>query len=518
MPTERQHGGSALLHIPLVTPGFRGLNTQQASGILGPEWATYLRNAVIDDNGRLSSRKGWTPLASSAVADNFVQITEYFKSDGTSTLVACSTTKLYESTNNGASWADITGAVSFTTGNWQFVNFNNQIWAAQAGFRPIVYDGTATFRVTTDTNAPTGGVILAGFGRLWVTHVNGHSLGYSGLLDGDDWTTTSSGKVDMWTSWPGNDQIQALAVFGGALVVFGRKSVVMWSDGAGSKLAIDPLTMYVVDIISGTGCLAKHSVQLVDGDLWFLSDVGIQSLGRLVQERNNPIVNVSQHVQDYLRYALTYVDTTQIRAVYSPQDRLYLLSLPVGGSTAAGQSIVFDTRGKDQDGANRCVGVWDGFVPTAVCATKDGLMIAALSTVTGIVGKYYGTSDNGNAYTFQYESGWADLAQSYTVIPKRMVGVVYSSGTIALTFKWAFDFQLSWDQSVKTFTGVVAGSEWASGEWGTGEFGGDYALRSGTVAAKGSGKYVKVGLSTVINSSSVAIQQLDLYSKIGRLA
>ena len=55
------HGGAALQHIPLSTPGWQGLNTESAASLLGPEWATELKNCVIDDANRLAARKGWDP-------------------------------------------------------------------------------------------------------------------------------------------------------------------------------------------------------------------------------------------------------------------------------------------------------------------------------------------------------------------------------------------------------------------------------------------------------------------------
>ena len=519
MPTERQHGGAELLDIPLVTPGFRGLNTQQASGILGPEWATRLRNAVIDDNGRLSSRRGWVSETATPADTDFTNGIEYVQSDGTTSLVVCSATKFYESTDLGDTWTDITGSVVFTTGDWQLVNFNNQVWAAQSGHVLCYYDGLSTFVDVSDVNAPTGGVLLSAFGRLWSNSYDGHTVKYSALLDGTDWTTSDSGSADHWNVWPGNDAITALAQFNGLLVVFGRKSVVMWTDGQGSALGLDPISMYVVDIIASVGCRSKFGVQEVGGDLWFLSDSGIQSLGRTVQFKSNPLDSVSKHVQDYVVSAVNNAgDADQIRSVYSPHDRLFLLSLPSWGSTESGTAIVFDTRGLDEEGAARCVGSWTGMVPRAAFVSRTGTFYASLAGATGELGTYTGTSDNGTAYVFAYESGWFDITKGYMLLPKRYTAIAYTSGNLVLTFKWAFDFSTSWRTASKSFTGTTAGGEFGVSEWGIGEWGSAYSLRTGTIAASGSGKYIKLALQASISDSSVAVQQLNLYSKVGRLA
>jgi hypothetical protein len=502
----------------LTTPGFRGLNTQLSSGTLGPEWATDLRNAVIDDNGRVAARKGWNSLTSIPAPYDFVHVIEYVRSNGSTTLIGVTASGFYESTT-GDTWTNITGSVPMTTGEWQMVNFNNQVYAASPGKAMVYYTGTGTFQQITDVNAPTGGVIMSGFGRLWATSSDGHTVKYSALLDGTDWTSVdNAGVVDHWNVWPGNDQIVAMSSFNGVWVVFGRQSIIMWTDGRGSQLGIDPLTMYVVDIVTGVGCLSKYAMQQVEGDLWFLSDNGIQSLGRVIQQRTSPLDNVSMNVQDYLRDAVYNTDFSLIRSVYSPKDRLFLLSLPDGGSTEAGQAIVFDTRGKFEDGSSRCMGVWKGFVPRAAVVKRDGKFLSTLASTTGELGEYYGEVDDGDAYLFYYETGWFDLTKGYLLLPKRYTGVVFSSGAIDVTFRWAFDFDLNWNALTKTFDGNYSGGEWGVDEWGIAEFGGNLSLRQGKVAASGSGKYIKLSIQSTIDNSSLALQQLDLFFKIGRLA
>jgi hypothetical protein len=526
MPTPRQHGGAGLLHIPLTTPGFRGLNTQLSSGTLGPEWATSLTNAVIDDNGRIAARKGWdlvtaTPAATSAEtpvdSGPFLHLIEYVKSNGTTSIIGVSTEGFFESTNGGSTWADITGEITVGDGNWQMVNFNNLIFAARAGQPPIYYDGTGTFTAVADVNAPTGGVIMSGFGRLWITASDGHTVKYSALLDGTDWTSDDSGVVDHWNVWPDNDLIVAMTVFNGVWVVFGRKTVVVWTDGRGSALGVDPLTMYVVDIISGVGALSKYAIQEVDGDMWFLSDYGIQSLARVIRERTNPLMNVSKNVQDYLRDAVANTDVTKIRSVFSPKDRFFLLSLPEGEGTVAGQAIVFDTRGAFEDGSSRCMGVWRGLVPLAAVPLRNSTVLFSFGTLDGAVGKYIGESDNGVSYLFYYETGWFDLTEGYMLLPKRYEGVIFSSNEISVQFRWAFDFDLNWRSVTKVFEGVFAGGEWGEAEWNAFEWGGSLSLRRGHVPASGSGKYVKLSVQSNIEDTTLALQQLDLYFKIGRL-
>ena len=518
MPQPRRHGGAELLHIPLVTPGFKGLNKQQAGSTLGPEWATVLTNASIDDSGRVAARSGWNAITTSALAAQIVQSAEFIKSDATTELVCSTAAALYKSTDSGTSWTDVTGTNVFTDGNWQFLNFNNRIYGVQAGEAIIYYTGTGNFTAVADANQPAGGIALSAFGRLWISNSDGHTLDYSALLDGTDWTSADSGTLDLWNVWPGNDQITAMAAYNGLLVIFGKNNIVMYTDGQGSTLGVDPTQMYVVDIVRGTGCIARDSVQEVDGDLWFLSENGLQSLGRVIQEKSNPLSNLSLNVQDFLADYVAAADLTLLRSAYSPRDRVFLLSLPSTGTTESGTCFAFDTRGRLDDGSARCMGVWT-LVPTSMIVRRSGTFLMSRKGTLGKIGQYTGALDDSSTYSFEYNSGWIDLTQQgLTLIPKRYEGVFFSDATVDVNFKWAFDFSSTFRVMSKNFSGSSSGGEWGLAEWGLSEFGGGILLREGRVPASGTGQYIQLGISSIINNSTLSIQKLTLFSKIGRLS
>jgi hypothetical protein len=524
MPTPRTHGGAALARIPLNVPGFMGLNTQQASGTLGPEWCTVLQNAVIDDNGRIAARKGFEDLIGTTT-QRWYDLIELVESDGGLTLMAMTSDGYRYSTNNGQSWNGTTTYLTIDDPlRSSIVNFNNKAWIftyKTTGTKGVYWDPNtpAADVAISGTNVPDSGNVVAAFGRLWGVMNDGHTIRYSALLDGTDWDGAGSGLVDMWNVWPGNDQIQAIATFNGALVVFGKRSIIMWTDGAGSQIGIDPLTMYVVDVIQGTGCISRHSIQHVDGDLWFLSEYGLQSLGRLIQEKSNPINNLSKNVQDYFNAAVSAANLSLLRSVYSPRDKVYLLSLPSGGTTESGRCFVFDTRGKLEDGAVRCLGTWT-LVPTAMVYTRAGNFFIGRNDSKPF-GRYAGQLDAAESYIFDYESGWLDLTQQgFLIFPKRISGVFYSDTAFQATFKWALDFEQVYTTRTKVFTAPSqSGSgEWGASEWNLAEFGGGVNLQSGQLPASGSGEYIKIGITVVINNSVLAVQQLELFAKVGRYA
>lgn len=516
MPTPRAHGGAALAMIPMTLPGFKGLNTQQASGILGPEWATRLENAVIDSNSRVAARKGWATVTGTPAAKAFKNLHWYEKHDGTKYLIASAADALYSSANDGSTWTDVTNSIAFTTANWQFVNFNDIVYGIQQG-EAVIYGTGGNFTQSVAASVPSGNCILSAFGRLWASASNGVDLQYSALLSGNDWSGTDAGVFDLTNVWSGTDTIQALAEFNGALVVFGKRHIVMYSDGKGSALGMDPTEMYVVDIISGTGCIARDSVQNVDGDLWFLSSNGLQSLGRLITQKSNPLDNISRNVQDYLRdVTLTSGYTlSNLRSAYSPRDRLYLLSLPEASS--GGESIAFDTRGKLEDGSARCMGIWT-LQPFGMAVSPAGVLYMSVESATGEVGTYSGSTDDGVDFTFAWESGWLDLTQQgYLLFPKRYSAVFFSDADIDVTYRWAYDFDDTFKERTKTFI-IPSASVYGTAVWGTDLYGGGVSLREGKVAGSGNGEYIKLGITAIITGSTFAVQQLDLFCKVGRYA
>ena len=518
MPTPRYHGGAALVNIPLSVPGFRGLNKQQQSSTLGPEWATRMENCVFDDSSRLASRKGWSKITTTpASVDEFVTLFSYVQNDGTEELIGTTSTAIYASADGGTSWTEVTGTASFTDGQWHFVNFNDRVYGFQTGMAPIYYSGTS-FASVADVNAPTGGVGLSAFGRLWVVDADGVTVKYSALLDGTDWTSVDdAGQISLQNVWSRQDTVKALAAFNGALVIFGKWNILFYTDGRGSAIGLDPLYMYLVDTISGTGCIAQKSVQEVNGDLWFIGPQGLMSLGRLIQEKSNPLENLSKNVQDWFSDLVGRTPEQSIRTVFDPEERLFLVSLPNGAG--AGTAVAFDTRGFMEDGSVRCAGAWNGLVPTDMVLTEDYTLIMAKYGNTGEVGKYFGHLDDSSSFQTIYESGWLDLDNGkHLKILKRMDGIFYIDRAASVTFKWAFDFEDTFKRKSLSFADAGISAEFNIAEFNLAEFSGGVTLRKGRVPASRKGEYVKIGIEVLNDGFEFSLQELELFARIGRLA
>lgn len=529
MPTPRYHGGAPLIHFPLTVPGFKGLNTQNKGAILGPEWATKLENTVLDNNGRVSSRQGAHDHTTTPVGARFESGIEYRLQDGTTQIVAITATTIQKSSDDGDTWSAVTGTASFTSGKWYLVNFNDFVIGFQSGEKPLIYNGTTGSQVA-DANAPTGGVGTSAFGRVWAFASDGTTLKYSALLDHTNWTTAGAGSLDLSSIWLDNDSGVAVTAYNNLLIVFGKRNILVFEDGSGSELGIDPTTMIVRDTIPGIGCLSQYSVQLVGGDVWFLNDSrDMISLKRaILEQKGGDLVPLSKNVSDLLRDTIDSgsFDLSRLRSAYSPKDRFYLLSLPTESAAGAhdevGKVFVFDTRQFLEDGAARCVGTWNQLVPTVIWPRTNGDLLFSLESVTGQVFHYHNYADNGTTYRMTYESGWLDLLAQTEIsgallILKRLNGLFYFGITTDVIMKWAFDFRTIFNTRALEFTAGGGTAEWGSSEWAVGEWGGGTSLGEKKVSGSGTGKYIKIGIDATIDGGAFAIQYIDLLAKIGRM-
>lgn len=523
MPTPKGTG-APLGPINIVLPGKFGLNKQTEGTTLGPEWATEAQNCVFDVTGRLTARKGWitattSPMSGTPVID---VIHEYIRQNGSRTIISAGGNKIWSGVTAPS---DVTSTSTITVGdNWQFLNFSDTCIAVQQGEQPLYSTGgNFVDMVPSAGTAPQGNCGLAAFGRVWIADSDHQTIKYSNLLTELQWTGGDAGSIDMTSVWPnGMDEIVAIAAYNGSMVVFGKNTIVFWRDSVGSALGLDPATIYVSDTLSGVGCVARDSVQQIDnGDLLFLSSNGLQSLQRLIQESSNPILNVSSNIRDYLLGFVAQESAAEIRSVYAPKEGFYLIILP-----ASDRVFCFDTRGRLPDGSYR-VTEWFTKIKAGV-RSNDNTIYLSLDNLGGRIGTYnsYNDRDSSNAattYTFRYNSGWLDLGEevsAYLKMLKTINGTVFTAtNNNSMQILWDFDFENSFDSGVINFAPASPGGEWGIGEWGLMEWGGGSGtLVHFTIPTTGSGQFIKIGVQVIIDQNTFALQQMNLFSKIGRLA
>ena len=493
-----------LQSIAIQAPGFFGLNTEDSPTSLPEQFALDATNCVIDQFGRIGARKGWTYVTDTN-PDSIVFMSEFVKEDGSTEVISASASTIYKGTTT---LTDITPALyTVSDGRFSSATLNNKHYLFRKGSKPVVYDGTSAVAIEDHADysgtVPEGNIVLSAYGRLWTanTTTDATTIYWSDLLTGMKWNTGSSGYIDVSKVWPdGSDTIVALASHNGVLIIFGRRQILIYQG------AQDPATMSLADTIVGIGCIARDSIQATGSDLIFLSDTGVRSLARTIQEKSIPMTDVSKNIRSFLgSYLLT--ETGHITSVYSPEDAFYLLHLPTVQVT-----YCFDTRTPLQDGSYRTTS-WDTITPQAFLRTREGQLL--LGKDSGIA-LYDGYTDNGNNYQMSYFTNYIDFgAPSNLKLLKNLKITVIGGSATDVTLNWGYDYSYAYKKKRFTLsTQVIA--EYNIAEYNEGEFNAGVLVNRPTVNASGGGQVIQLGVEATIDGAPVSIQRLTAQAIVGR--
>lgn len=506
-----------LLTTTIAAPGFKGVNTQDSSITLEDGFATVANNCVIDKFGRIGARKGWTPAHESlgALGTATVKaIDELITVAGDSYIIAAGNNKLFKLV--GTTLTELTyggggTAPTITDSNWQMASLNGCLYMYQSGHTPLVFDpavSTTTYRRISEKSGYAGTVsnnncAISAYGRTWTANNTSDksTVQFSDLLSGHIFSTGTAGTLNVSQVWPaGGDEIIALAAHNNFLIIFGRRQILIYSN------ANTPASLTLTDAITGTGCFARDSVVVTGGDILFLSDSGVKSLMRTIQEKSAPMRDISANVRDDLVFELNTEDPDEIKAVYSDKDAFYLLSLPT-------RQLVycFDMRVMLPNGANRTT-TWDGLLPYAIKYTRNKDLLIGKP---GYIGKYDGYKDNADSYLMRYYTNYFDFAAPTVIKIMKKVGITVIGGQgYGVTLKFGFDYSDILNSRQFALANAAV-AEYNIAEYNIGEYGGS-AFDNKVINIGGSGKVIQLGFETTVFNKPVSIQKLDVYVKIGK--
>lgn len=508
-----------LLSQSVAAPGFFGLNTQDASTQLESGFALQAFNAVIDKSGRIGARKGWTKVHPTTPTElgtaAIEQISELIGTEGTKYVLATGNNKLFKLV--GTTLSEITyggggTAPTINASNWSIATLNNKTYFFQLGHDPLVFDpalSTTTYRRVSEHPAyagtvPQGNIVISAYGRLWVadTSSNKQIVYFSDLAAGTVWFGGTSGSIDVSQVWTnGTDQVTALAAHGGFLVIFGLRQTLIYQSPQ------DPNVMSLLEGINRIGCIARDSVKNISNDLLFLSDAGVRSFARLVQEKSMPMRDISKNVRDDLLALIAGEDLTKVRGIYNEKEAFYLLSFP-----NSSVSYCFDVRTPLQDGSARAT-IWT-IAPKAFYADSSRRLLMGF---TGYIGEYKGYTDNDAEYPFIYFTNYFDFQTPTTEKILKKIGYTVVGGVRqVVTVKWGFDYGNNY-RSELLVVGDQIVYEYGIAEYGIAEYSGGIDIDQKKVNANGRGKVLQIGFETQISGQPISIQKIDVYVKQGRL-
>jgi len=560
---------TALLTIPLQSPGSLGLSTEDQDTTLDHRYATVLDNCILSRNGRLESRKGYSKINGTAAtgAPEIDVVHSYITNSGSEILVSVGGSKLW---SGDSSLTDVTGTVTVTADDFQLQNFAGNTVAVQAAHEPLWWDGSGNFEYLVDqvatwiggatyilgdivtpttrnglyyecTTAGTTGTeptwsttvgntttdntvtwttreiqksnaALSAFGRLWLVSPDGTTIHYSDLLIPSAFSGGSSGFIDLDTVWPkSNDTIVALAVHNNNLIILCENSVVVYTN-------IDDIgNIYLVEVVSGIGCAARDSVQNIGEDILWLSKEGIRTLSRTILQDNMPLNTLSSKVRTEIVSTIDQ-EVGDVRSTYNEKLGLYIINFPTSALM-----YVFDVRSVAQGQTVRPF-IWNSLNPLGICTRLNSDLVFGLSG--GFLGLYGTNLDDADTYIMKYQSGWIDPgSQGMEMIWKAMRIYLAASYNFDSTATWSYDFSLSDKSEIRS---VLGGETY---EYGIAEFGYDGAVSTVALSEYGSGsasnelnfpltgagELIKIGFQAVINNGAVGINKITLKAKKGKI-
>ena len=516
----------ALRLFSISAPAFLGLNTQDSPLDLASGFAAIAINCVIDQYGRVGSRKGFSRVNSSsgALGSNDIKVIhELVQLDGTLTVLFAGNNKLFKLDGSNAvvelTYGGGGTAPTITASNWQCASLNGITFFFQSGFDPLIYDpavSTTTFRRVSEKTGytgtvPLGNIVISAFGRLWVadTTSDNVTITFSDLLAGHNWTGGTSGTLDVSRVWAnGADQIMGLGAHNNFLVIFGKRQILVYQG------ATTPSTMSLSDTIGNIGCLSRDSIASTGSDIIFLSNSGVRSLLRTIQEKSAPLRDLSKNVRNDLMTNVAGETPSNIKAVYSESDAFYLLNLPT-----AKQVYVFDTKQQLQDGSAR-VTTWESIEPTSFYSKRNGDLLIGKN---GFIGKYGTYLDHASTYRFQYFTNYSDLGDANVTSILKKISVVVIGGTNqGFIIKWGYDFSGQYYSDTLQIP-VSTVSQYGIAEYGANgvpvaNYSSGIQLSTLVGQASGYGKVVQTGYEVQINGSPVSIQKIEIQAKNGKMA
>ena len=528
-----------LQNITVQAPGFAGINSEDSPVSLDQSFAATASNCIIDQYGRIGSRKGYTPISSNnsalGTSDGVESLFESLDASGDKVVFATGNNKVFKldaSSNNALT--DLTTPISYTptANNWKIVSFNNHTYFYQKEHEPLIYtdsSGSGTLVKHSDftgaTTPPFANEVIGAYGRLWAADVSGNTktVYWSDTLQGHKWSGGTAGSLDLTTVFPtGHDEVVALSAHNGFLIIFCRRSIIIYSG------AESPATMQLADTVEGVGCISRDSVQHTGNDILFLSEEGVRSFGRTIQEKSMPMRDISNNVRGEL-LSIVSAETSPIKSIYSADEAFYLLCFPDSSTV-----YCFDMKTTLQDGSNR-VTTWSNINPRSFALLQDGSVY--IGRKDGVF-KYGGYLDNTASYTMLYYSNPLNFGNSTNLkFLKKFNLTVIGNVAAQTTLAWGYDYSNDFNKTI--FTSNKGNTNVA--EYNVALFGRkedidadnngipdepDYVesvytigtdIQRPTMNTNGSGKVVTIGIESTINGAPYSIQQIDVHALLGRL-
>ena len=272
------------------------------------------------------------------------------------------------------------------------------------------------------------------------------------------------------------------------------------------KGAEAPASMELSDTVAGIGCVGRDTVQYTGSDVLFLSQTGLKSFGRTVQEKSMPLTALSSTITKDIIQLINEANELY-KSVYHPEENFYLLTFSNQDMT-----YCFDIRGTLENGAYR-VTRWPGTGFKCYESRDNGDLL--IGNTSGF-GRYTGYQDNGNSYAFKYFSPELSFGDpSKLKFLKKIRPTIVGGSGLNILFKWDYDFGSAYNSEFITLSSQAT-AEFGVDEYNIGQFSSGVLTSKQAINANGSGGTLSIGLETDINGGQLSLQEINILALVGK--
>ena len=558
--------------------GFQGVNTEMEPVGGDLSFALKADNCVIDRVGRVSSRETFSPVIDfkenqlgSYPDVDITAISAYFAPDSPKHHVVCTAllgtyipesipvtridwnseeeidtydfdnSKPYEYRlywNDGAglkqcTFPDMSSSESLSRS--LYVHFKDDLYLFATGLPFMKYDGRGGWGAVDHTpptgiSAINGDVAISAYGRLWVSGVDGdyQTIYYSDLLREDQWydadadpedNFNTGGKINVSEYWPVEyDEIVNIHAHNGLLIIFGRQSIILYGNaGNGDPAGENGLVLQ--DAISSVGLIERDAIANIGTDVVFCDDTGVRSLGRVVQEKSNPVTEPSLNVKrDFMEMIRRERQSSSlvkgVRLCYFPNKALFVALFR---STSI--AYAFSTERPSSTGGAMVTRWTDCLFASMYFAETYKAGIPYLGGRDDRAVMVYEGYRSEEAYEFRFESMALGISQGKMMdIMSKSIIYLLSSEAIPVNAKalWGYEGYLNFEHDFRT--NPKGSTEYNVAEWGVDEYlGSATGIWRNKVNTMGSGTFLRVGLSAQVDKVGFSIQEIAVNTAVGRL-
>lgn len=419
-----------------------------------------------------------------------------------------------------------------------YVHFKDRLFLFNKDMPFMEFDlGAGAWNPVTHTPPPTisainGDIAISAYGRLWVAGVDGdyQTIHYSSLLREDEWYDPSAepidgdyyndgGVINVSEYWPVEyDEIVNIHAHNGFLIVFGRQSILLYGN-AGNGDPAGENGLFLQDAISGVGLVERDALCNIGTDVVFCDDTGVRSIGRVIQEKSNPITEPSLNVKrDFMEMIKKERESGSlvkgIRFCYFPTKALFVALF-----RSASMAYVFGTERPSSTGGSIVTRWTDCHFASMYFAEtyEKGIPYLGGKWNRGVLS--YDGYRTQEPYEFRFESMALGISQGQMMdIMSKSIIYLISSEAVPIDAKalWGFEGYLQYEYDFRT--NPVGSTFYNIAEWGVDEYiGPNTGIWRNKVNTMGSGTFLRVGLSVQVDTIGFAIQEIAANTAVGRL-